>query len=172
MSAAHSFVLALAPVSRGLGVFVIDGNGRPIDWRVREVRGFHKNARSQHVADELFDEFQPMALVIEDHRAAGSRRSRRVGDLLDLIAELGAERGIHTVRYGFQDVRAALELPPRANKDTIAAAVARRLPVLAPRLPKPKRIWETEAHGMAIFSAAALALTHLCGAKHREGSDR
>lgn len=170
MSAAHSFVLALAPVSRGLGVFVIDLNGRPIDWRVREVRGFHKNARCQQVADELLDEFQPVALVIEDHRAPGSRRNRRVGELLDLIAELGAERGIDTTRYGFQDVRAAFVLPPHANKDKIAAAVAKRLPVLASRLPKPKRIWETEAHGMAMFSAAALALTHLGRAQHRGSS--
>lgn len=169
MSAAQSFVLALAPVSRGLGVFVIDLNGRPIDWRVREVRGFHKNARCQQAADELLDEFQPVALAIEDHRARGSRRNRRVGELLDLIAELGAERGITTTCYGFEEVRIALDLSPRANKDTIAAAVAARLPVLAPRLPKPKRIWETEAHGLAIFSAAALALTHLDRAQHRGG---
>ena len=169
MSRDTSYVLALAPVSRGLGVFVIDGSGRPIDWRVREVRGFHKNARCQHFTDELLDEFQPVALVIEDHRAKGSRRSRRVGELLDLIAELGAERGLVVVRYGFQEVRAAFGLPARANKDKVAAAVAARVPALAPRLPKPKRIWETEAHVMAIFTAAALALTHLSRAQHREG---
>ncbi|PZO50461.1 MAG: hypothetical protein DCF16_12995 [Alphaproteobacteria bacterium] len=166
MSAAK-YVLALAPVSRGLGVFVIDTNGRPIDWRVREVRTKHKNARCQTITDELLDEFQPIALVIEDHRALGARRSQRVGELLDLIAELGAERCLIVARYGFRDVRATLGLPPRANKDAIAAAVAERLPTLFPRVPKPKRIWETEAHSMAIFSAAALALTYLGRAQRK-----
>ncbi len=161
MSADTSFVLALAPVSRGLGVFVIDTTGRSIDWRVREIRGFHKNARAQAFADELIDEFRPVALVIEDHRATGARRSHRISVLLDLIAELGAERGLQVSRHGLKDVRVHLDLAPRANKDDIAAAVAKRLPVLAPRLPKRKRIWETEAHVMAIFTAAGLALTHL-----------
>jgi hypothetical protein len=155
------FVLALAPVSRGLGIFVIDTAGRPIDWRVHEVRGPHKNARCQMAADQLLDEFRPVALVIEDHRAHGARRNGRVRELLDLIDELAAERGVTVARYGLRDVRVGLGLPPRANKDAAAAAVATRIPALAPRLPKPKRIWETEAHAMAMFSAAALALTHL-----------
>ena len=172
MSRDTSYVLALAPVSRGLGVCVLDAHGRAIDWRVREARTAHKNARSQALADDLINEFQPTALVIEDHRAAGARRSARICELLDLIAELGGERGLDVARCGILEVRASLGLPPRANKDAIAAEVARRLPVLAPRLPRPKRIWVTEAHAMAIFTAAALALTHLGRVQHQGRPDR
>ena len=93
MDASKPYILALAPVSRGLGVFVIDTEQRPIDWRLREVRGAHKNARCQVFADELIDEFRPFALIIEDYRAAGGRRSKRICELLDLIAELALERG-------------------------------------------------------------------------------
>ena len=91
MSRDTSYVLALAPVSRGLGVFVIDGSGRPIDWRVREVRGFHKNARCQHFTDELLDEFQPVALVIEDHRANIMKKlgARNAADLVRIAISLG-----------------------------------------------------------------------------------
>lgn len=166
MSRVESYVLALAPVSRGMGMFAIATNGFPIDWRVREARSAHKNVQCLHIAEELFDAYKPVALVIEDHRAPGGRRSARIADLLDLIAELGEERGIPVERYGFGDVRRALNLPSRANKSAIAAAVAERLPALAPRLPKAKHFWEPEAHGMAMFTAAALALTHLARAQH------
>ncbi|NWG53217.1 MAG: hypothetical protein HXY28_05815 [Hydrogenophilaceae bacterium] len=161
MSRAESYVLALAPISQGMGVFVVETSGFPVDWRVREARSEHKNAQCLLIADELLGAYRPVALVIEDHRAPGARRGARVGELLDLLAELGTERAIAVARYGFNEVRTALGLSPRANKDGIAAAVAQRLPALAPRLPKPKRFWEPEAHAMAVFSAAALALTHL-----------
>jgi len=168
MSRDH-FVLALAPVSRGFGLFVIDMEGKAIDWRVREIRDAkHRNARCQAAADQLLSEFRPTTLVIEDHRAPGSRRHPRIQELLDLFAELGVGNNISVARYGLRDVRAALGLPPRANKHKIAVAVAKRFPALERRLPKPKRIWETEAHSMAMFQAGALALTHLGRAQRTE----
>ncbi|NOT54793.1 MAG: hypothetical protein HOP18_09335 [Deltaproteobacteria bacterium] len=162
MSALHRFVLALAPVSRGFGLFVVDVAGKAIDWRVREIRDAnHRNAKCQVAADQLLDEFRPEVLVIEDHRAPGSRRHPRIQELLDLFAELGVARGLNVVRYGIRDVRVALRLHPKANKHKIAEAVAKQFPALERRLPKPKRIWETEAHAMAMFQAGALALTYL-----------
>ncbi|MEQ1709094.1 MAG: hypothetical protein ABL864_12270 [Terricaulis sp.] len=162
MKALNQFVLALAPVSRGFGLFVVDMAGKAIDWRVREIRDAnHKNARCQAAADQLLDEFRPAVMVIEDHRAPGSRRHSRVQELLDLFAELAIAQGVDVVRYGVREVRASLGLSPRANKHKIAVEVAKRFPALERRLPKPKRIWETEAHAMAMFQAGALALTYL-----------
>ena len=158
----EQFVVALAPVSRGFGVFVVDAMGKAIDWRVREIRDAkHRNARCQAAADQLLDEFRPTIMVIEDHRAPGSRRHPRIQELLDLFAELGVANNISVARYATHEVRIALGLPPRANKHKIAVAVAKHFPALERRLPKPKRIWETEAHAMAMFQAGALALTHL-----------
>lgn len=162
MSALKQLVLALAPVSRGFGLFVVDVAGKAIDWRVREIRdATHRNARCQAAADQLLDEFQPTTLVIEDHHAPGSRRHPRIQELLDLFAELASANGIEVVRYGIAEVRAALTLHKRANKNAIAVQVSKHFPALERRLPKPKRIWETEAHAMSIFSAAALTLTYL-----------
>lgn len=162
MTALKHFVLALAPVSRGFGLFVVDVAGKAIDWRVREIRDTeHRNARCQAAADQLLDEFRPKVLVIEDHRAPGSRRHPRIQELLDLFAETALAQGVKVVRYGVHEVRAAFGLSVRANKHAVASEVAKRFPVLLQRLPKPKRIWETEAHAMAMFQAGALALTYL-----------
>jgi len=49
----------------------------------------------------------------------------------------------------------------RANtKHEIAHAVAQQLPELAPRLPRFRKPWMSEDYRMAIFDAAALALTY------------
>jgi hypothetical protein len=43
---------------------------------------------------------------------------------------------------------------------SIAVAIAGQLPALRPWLPPKRRIWESEHYCMAIFEAAALAMTH------------
>src|SRR5947207_3331343 len=49
----------------------------------------------------------------------------------------------------------------RANtKHEIAHAVAQQLPELAPELPRYRKAWMSEGSQMAIFDAAALALTY------------
>ena len=60
------------------------------------------------------------------------------------------------------------------SKDDVAAAVARMVPELAPSLPCRRRIWESEHYAMAIFEAAALALTHFarCGENGGLGTER
>ena len=61
--------------------------------------------------------------------------------------------------YSRQHIRLAFGACGK-SKDTIARAIADTLPALKPWLPPKRRIWESEHHSMAIFEAAALALTH------------
>jgi hypothetical protein len=46
------------------------------------------------------------------------------------------------------------------SKDDIAAIIAATIPELAQELPRRRRIWESEHYTMAIFEAAALAMTY------------
>lgn len=162
MSANDTYVMAVAPVSRGFGLFVVTMKGQPIDWRVREIRNADdKNARCQASVDQLIEEFRPVALVIEDHQAPESQRRERVQELLELLASLPDDHNIKLAKFGPARMRAALDLPPRANKHKVAAALTAHFPILASLLPPPKKIWEPEVHSMAIFSAAALAFAYL-----------
>ena len=46
------------------------------------------------------------------------------------------------------------------TRDEIAAAVVRHVDAFRHRLPRARRIWTSEDKRMALFSAAALVLTH------------
>jgi len=156
-------ILAIAPVSRGLGLFVLGTDGTPIDWRAKDLRVKPelKNARRQFEVEKLLAAHRPLVLVIEDHRAQGSKKQQPTCDLLDLLEEEAHEKGIAVAKYGPRDVREALGLAPIVNKDVVAAKVAKRLAALERLLPKPRNKWESEQHNMPMFTAAALALAHV-----------
>lgn len=163
--------LAIAPVSRGFGLVVIDSLGTPLDWRVKEIQENPKRKNAQCVleVDKLIEAHRPQVLVLENHRAPGSKKRKRVAELLDVLTELATDSGVATAVYGPREIRAALGLSPGANKDKIAAEVSKRVPILRSRVPKLRRLWESERYAMPLFMAAALALTHLCRAQRKDG---
>ena len=103
---------------------------------------------------------QPSVLVVEDVHDKRCRRSTRVKVLIDKLAELGKEKGMRVVDCSRKDMLTTFARMGAHSKDEIAGTVAKLVPELAPRLPPRRRIWESQQHSMAIFEAAALALTH------------
>jgi Holliday junction resolvasome RuvABC endonuclease subunit len=164
-------MLAIAPVSRGFGLVVMDSIGTPLDWRVKEIheRPKRKNARCVFEVDRLIEEHRPQVLVLEDHRAPGSKKRKRVSELLDALTELAIDSGVGVAKYGPRHVRLSLGLAPSANKDKVAAEVAKRLPALKKRVPKLRRLWDSERYAMSVFVAASLALTHHSCAQRKDG---
>jgi hypothetical protein len=156
-------VLAVAPVTRGLGYVVFAAPKEPLDWGVKETRSSDKNAVAIQKIAVMLDKHKPSVLVIEDHSHLRCTRSLRVRTLLRDIGELGASSGVRVVRYGGRDVRAMFRASGR-SKDAMAGAIAERVPELKGRLPKKRKLWESDRHGMAIFEAAALALKHYASA--------
>jgi len=61
--------------------------------------------------------------------------------------------------FSRNDVRRRFAYLQTVSKDTIAAAIAKRIPTLGRFLPPPRKLWKSEDARMGIFDAAALALT-------------
>lgn len=160
----NGVTLAIAPTSRGFGYVAFENADLPMDWGVKDVRE-NKTHDCLLKARVLMHLLRPSVLVVEAAHHESSRRSRRVRALIDKLAELARERGIAVVRCSREDVLTVFGRLGAQSKDDIAAAVARIVPELAPRLPPQRRIWESEHYGMAIFEAAALALTHFAMSK-------
>lgn len=151
-------ILAIAPNSRGFGYALFTTPQKLLDWGIKEVR-IDKNTRCATLASALIAQVQPSALIIEDCVKAGCRRSVRVRELLGDLTELAEASGVSVYAYSRRQVMATFNSAGR-SKDAIALAVTDSVPALLPWLPRRRRIWESEQHSMAIFEAAALALTH------------
>lgn len=164
-------IMALALVSRGVGVAVMDQSGNAVDWRVKEIHEppKRKNARCVFETNKLIEGYRPQILVLEDPHAPGAKKRKRTTELFEALKELAIDSGVGVVAYGPRELRATFELARGANKDQLAAAVAKHLPILRRRLPKPRRLWESEQYVMPIFIAFALTLTHVSRAQRKDG---
>jgi Holliday junction resolvasome RuvABC endonuclease subunit len=163
-------VLAIAPCVQGIGFVVFNGPRLPIDWGIKWTRD-DKNAKGIEKVAELIDCYQPDIVVSEDYRGEGSRRAKRIEELLDAIAALVRQRGIRTASYSRDSVRQLFSTDGAATKYRIAKAIAGEIPELAPRLPGERKIWLPEHANMSIFDAASLALTYFSTVAEKDGSE-
>jgi Holliday junction resolvasome RuvABC endonuclease subunit len=158
MKARKDVIVTIAPTSRGFGYAIFAAPTAVMDWGVKETR-WDKNQLTKSKVQSMLQEVRPAAVVIENWFHESCRRSARVRELLCDLAVVAHRGGATAMTYSRQHIRLAFGECGK-SKDTIARAIASTLPALKPWLPPKRRIWESEHHSMAIFEAAALALTH------------
>lgn len=150
-------LFALHCGAKGFGFIIFEGEA-VYDWGTVTARG-DKNAMSLHKLVRLIDRFSPEALVLEESSCAG--RADRITNLHAAIETLCHSRNIDLYRYPATDIQQRFSRVGARTRHEIAEAVVRELDVLSPRLPHPRKAWQSEPRRLAIFSAAAVALTHL-----------
>ena len=153
-------VLAIDPSTRGFGFAVLEGPERLVDWGVKETKT-DKNRMTLKLATDLIELYQPSVIVVEDYEGKGSRRCRRVRELIEDISKLAAKRKIKVKSFSRLKVKQAFFESGTLNKYEIASAIAKRFPELAPRLPRFRKPWMSEDYRMSIFDAVALGLVLL-----------
>jgi hypothetical protein len=149
-------VLAVFPSTRGFGYAVFEGPQSLIDWGVKGARCPQKNLASLQKIRELTAFYRPDVVVLEDYEGSGSRRAKRIGTLIDLVAAHATEEGVSTAFFSRAAVRARFGLK---TKRQIAKAITQEFPELEPRMPPVRRIWMSEDRRMSIFDAVSLAIT-------------
>jgi len=159
-------VLAIDPTSRGFGFVVLESPTTLIDWGVKVIRQ-QNEARILGKVSKLIRHYTPEIIVLEDSK--GSRRCQRIQSLLVSVARLAATDGLKIRCIPVSRVKKVFQTFRANTKYEIAHAVAQQLPELAPRLPRYRKAWMTEDYQMAIFDAAALALTYFHSRPLRNG---
>jgi Holliday junction resolvasome RuvABC endonuclease subunit len=154
-----SLVLAVHPFARGMGWVAFEGPFSPYDW------GFSYPKRDRNLScvrklGQLLKRLQPETLVIETSKRPGAAESPRIKRLYQSFVALAADRGIAVGVYSRGDIRSCFASVGAVTRQEIAEAVARHIAVFEPLLPTARRKWEAESRYMALFNAAALALTH------------
>jgi len=160
-----SVVLAVKPTHRGFGWVAFEGPFAPYDWGIVEKRRKRQEG-SLAALEKLIERLHPESLLLEaferpQWKKTGSKKkpdgTQRVSRAMVALA---ADRGVDVAIYTRGDVQACFASVGARTRDEIAAAVARHVEAFRHRLPKPRKPWESEDRRMALFSAAALVLTH------------
>lgn len=162
MTAHRPRLMALHCFAGGIGYVVFQGQAI-YDWGTIVARA-DKNAMSLRKLARLLDRFSPETLVLEEVETV-ARRAERIIALYKAIGELCLLRNIDLHLYQQADVHRTFGSATARTRQGVAEAVARQLQVLAPRLPSRRKPWQSEPRRMAIFSAAAVAVTHLAAEK-------
>lgn len=154
-----SLVLGVHPTSRGYGWIAYEGPFSPYAWATVEVSR-NKNPISLEKLGKLLARLQPETLVLEAFEPTTSERRKRITKLCRALVALAVERGIEVAIFPRSDVQACFAHVGANTRQEVAEAVARHTPALEGRLPKKRRAWDSEDLRMALFSAAALVITH------------
>ena len=152
-------VLAIHPTSRGFGWVLFEGPLVPVDWGIASAK-INKSAQCMVRFKQLLEQYQPSALVLERFDEDDSHRSERVRELAQTMHGFANNRDMDTLVYGRREVSAIVTGNGKANRHAVARAVAQRLPILRHRLPKARKLWQSEDNRQCLFDAAALGIAH------------
>lgn len=151
-------VLGVFPTSRGLGWVVFDGPFSVVAHGVYTVFN-NRNVACLRKVEQLLGTYQPETVVLEAFEAPAPRADR-VRRLCRSIAALVPDHGHGLSIFPRSQVQAAFARSGALTREEVARDVARQVPALEHRLPKPRRFGDGESKAMGLFNAAALVLTH------------
>lgn len=153
-------ILAVDPIHKGFGYAVFEPPLHLVASGLARVEGEkHSGAITQF--EKLLTDFLPNTVVLEDTEAAGSRRRHRVRRLIEALMKCARDRGIAVATVSRRAVIECFSSPEeRATKYSIATWLAQAFPELAPKLPPPRKLWQSEDERLSIFDALALAVTY------------
>jgi hypothetical protein len=152
-------IFALDPTTKGFGYAVFETPFHLVDWGLAHVSG-EKESGAIARFKELLDQYRPDIVILEDSTAPGSRRPR-VQKLLERLRDSACERSLAVHLIPRLAVIECFSSPDkRASKFSITQNLAKTFPELAPKMPKHRKIWQSEDERIATFDALALAVTY------------
>lgn len=151
-------ILAIAPLSRGLGYAVMEGPTRLIACGNKAILS-DKNAGSLAWVEKFTQFYQPDVLVLPDVNAADTRRAARIKTLQRKIVAVAKKCQLKVRLISVTQVRGKLLGDAKGTKQAVAQTLAEKFPEeLASRLPPKRRPWTSEDPRMDIFDAVGLAV--------------
>jgi hypothetical protein len=149
--------LAVHPTSSGFGWVLFDSTGVLVDWGIASAKQGRK-LRLVNRFKRLLARHEPVAVVFETYDKA---RAPRIQKLYRAFERAAGGVGAASYVYDRARVASMLGRPLHAGRYEIASAVLELLPELSHRMPRERAFGACEDPRESLFTAAALALTHL-----------
>jgi hypothetical protein len=152
-------ILAIAPLSRGLGYAVMEGPDKLVACGNKAIL-HNKNLGSLAWVNRFNKFYQPDVLVLPNVTAADTRRAARIKTLHRQIVAWAGKQQLKVRLVSVTQVRRKLLGDATGTKYSVAQMLAEKFPVeLGTRLPPKRRPWMSEDPRMDIFDAVGLAVT-------------
>ena len=154
----HIRILAIAPLSRGLGYAVMEGPDKLVACGNKAILR-DKNAGSLAWANRFIKFYQPEVLVLPDVNATDTRRAPRIKTLHRKIVVWAGKQQLKVRLITVTQVQGKLLGDAKGTKFAVARILAEKFPAeLGMRLPPKRRPWMSEDPRMDIFDAVGLAV--------------
>src|ERR1035437_3348775 len=151
-------ILAVAPLSRGLGYAVMEGPTRLVACGNKAILR-NKNAGSLAWVEKFIKFYQPDVLVLSDVTAADTRRAARIKTLHRKIVAWAGKQQLKVRLISVTQVRTQLLGTVKGTKFAVAQTLATKFQAeLGTRLPPKRHPWMSEDPRMDIFDAVGLAV--------------
>lgn len=151
-----------------VGFAVIEAPFRLIDWGLLQFNGEGQAAygRAAIQAPRAVARYRPDAIVIT--MPANQKLAReRIARVREAFITAAGRARVPAFEIARAEYLGALEVRTRYSA---AVEMASRYPALAPRLRKPRKIWESERPYMAVFDAVAAGTAYFLLKRRRRAA--
>lgn len=155
----HGFVFAVHPTSRGFAWMLFESAHRPVAWALVHARA----GRNKHLVgrfEALIEKYEPAVVVLEAFDERQSKRSKRTKELCRMMIHEAEVRAIDTRIFGRDAVKLAFANFGATSRSEIARVIAQHIDGLSHRMPRERKVGNSEDVRQSLFVAAALALTY------------
>jgi len=146
-------ILAIAPLSRGLGYAVMEGSDKLVACGNKAIL-HDKNVGALAWVNRFLQFYQPDVLVLPNVTAGDTRRAARIKTLHRKIVAWAGKKQVKVRLVSSTQVRTQLLGDPQGTKFAVAQRLAAKYPAeLESRMPPKRRPWMSEDPRMDIFDA-------------------
>ena len=150
-------IMAIYPNGRGFGFALMTSAKEPIDCRSLELSSKSQKKYIKRIRN-LLTYYRPTLLIIEDIKDA--KKSKRIEELQEGIQSLTSELNLKVARYSRTQTKEVFASFNAHTRYEIAKCIYDWFPNMGLRLPKVKKVWESDDFDMGGYDALSLALTH------------
>ncbi len=109
---------------------------------------------------EKISYYLPSVIVLEEPKGYGSRKSKRVQELIKKISSFALSKDLTVHQYSRNDIRFVFSAFNAHSKYEIATVITENIPQLKEKLPEKRKSHEAESYAISIFDAVSLGITH------------
>ncbi|HAQ69849.1 MAG TPA: hypothetical protein DCR48_02635 [Flavobacteriales bacterium] len=151
--------MILYPNNVGLAYVICQGMKDVIDEGIQKIAPYSDKKVMRHIRYYL-DYAQPDIVILRDHHNEHAQFSVKRKKIMKKIEETARAKNLQVHQYTRKQIKQVFEQFGGKSKFAIARQIASWYPHLKLKLPRYRRLQDSEHYQMGVFDSYALMITH------------